>query len=297
MQKVIIALGDPVVASALQDIFKVLSAPGILSGMNLVAADVDQIGLLSGAALTDSGVFVFEDEERILNYTPTVSPANYTIFYSYVESQAFGGEAAVLTMQPGLISPEVFSDGVLLGWFKYPGGSIPLNNSMFTSAARFQLGQSPLQTKGVFNTIYSPLSTRWGQASLSGGALTVSEIYDGSANTIVTVLTNTGLSLSTSTYLIPFKVPAEGLGQIQLEFETESAASLTVTLRKRDGTIVTPLETNFYTDSAMQKIAWSLPQGSVAAGEDICLNLFMKIQPTYSIRFRSFGISSYTEPF
>src|SRR5271163_420425 len=103
MQNIYIAIGDPVTAETIQNILDAIAVPAILSGFNLSAPASDQIAVSPGSALTDSGVIINESEIGIIQFTQTVQPANYTILYSYVPSTNFGGNPAVLTLQPGLV--------------------------------------------------------------------------------------------------------------------------------------------------------------------------------------------------
>ena len=296
MQRNIIALGDPVVAQSIQDILRSLSAPGILDGMELIAASSNTIGISPGSALTDSGVLIIEDELKTYPITLTINPINYTVYYSYTPSTNFGGNPAVLTVQTGLIAPENFSNGVLLGWLQYSGSSQPLNASMFISAPRLQLSVPEAKLKNNYTMIYAPFTQKWGLATVSGPALSVSEIYDVSTHTLMTTLTNAGGAVSNSIYLIPFKVPYTNLGKVLIELSAQAGANVTVSILKRDGTEINPQNTNFFTNLAMSKQVLSIPN-LLTPNEDVCLKLKVDVQPTFGVTIKSIGFSSYTEPF
>ena len=272
-------------------------SPGILSGFNLIAYSSSIIGIEPGSAMTDSGVLIIEDELQQYPFTQSINPANYTIYYSYAPSLNFGGNPAVLNIQIGLIDPANFSNGVILGWLLYPGSSAPLNTSMFVSAPRLKLTEPSQKVINNFITDYPPFVPKLTLASVAGPSLTVTDSYDGANFCPITTFTNAAGSLSTSVYLLPFKVPLYGLGQVLLELSTQTGALLTVTILRRDGSEVTPNGVNYYTNSTMFKNVLSIPQGILSPNEDVCLKLQMAIQPTFNVVVRSLGISSYTEPF
>ena len=297
MQSILIPQGAPVVAADIQEILTFLATPGILQGMNLIAANASAIGMTPGAALTDSGIIIYETEQQTLPFTASVNSANYTIYYSYTPNNNYGGQTAVLSLQNGLIAPENFSNGVLLGWLIYPGGSQQLNGSMFISAPRLKLTENIAKVQGNFIMHYPPFTSRLVQSSLVGPQPTLTDLWDGSHNLPYSQWINPSGSVSTSFYNLPFNVPYEGLGQIQVECQTQTGSMLTCTILRRSGQIIVPTPINFFTNTAMQKQILSIPQGILSPNEDVVFQMRIEIQPTYSIIIRSIGLSSYTEPF
>jgi hypothetical protein len=297
MQSILIPQGAPVVASDIQEILTFLASPGILQGMSLIAANASAIGLTPGAALTDSGIIIYETEQQTIPFTASVNSANYTIYYSYTPNNNYGGQTGQLSIQKGLIAPENFSNGVLLGWLVYPGGSVQLNGSMFISAPRLKLTEDVVKTQGNFLMHYPPFSSKLVQSYLSGPQPTLSDLWDGTNNLPYSQWINPSGSVSTSIYNLPFSVPYQGLGQIQIECQTQTGSMLTVNILRRNGQVIAPTPINFFTNTAMQKQTLSIPQGVLGANEDLVLQMRFEIQPTYSIIIRSIGLSCYTEPF
>ena len=228
MQSQFIATGDPVTSVSLQQIFQSLANPGVLEGNELIAVTSSILGVSPGTALTDSGVFIIESEVKQLAFTLTVSPQNYTVYYQYVTSKNFGGNPATLTMQTGLVEADGFVNGVVLGWVLYPGGSVPLNSSMFVSAPRFRLQQSPSTGVNSYINLFPPFDYKWTQVTASGPLTTVSTQYNSTYKAPITTLQNTTLlPLSATTWLIPFTVPDLGIGRIQVELQVDSGALAT----------------------------------------------------------------------
>lgn len=298
MQKILIALGDTVTSGAIQDILKALAVPAILDGYNLTAPESDQISVSPGVALTDSGVLIYEDEIRVIQFTPTVQPGNYTLYYRYVPSQNFGGNPASLEIENGLIPETLFTNGVLLGWLKYPGGSVPLANSMFVSAKRIKIDSPPITQDGVYLNQYAPFSYDLTRTFNSGPFLSISEAYDGTLKAPITNIQNTGGSTNNSKFIYPFQISPEGLGKIRLEFAITSAASVTITLIKSDGTVVNPLETNFFINQTMDDVQLSFDQSNNFVPNDVAYVQFdLAINPGNVFTLKAIGHSAFTEPF
>jgi hypothetical protein len=301
-QQVIIAIGDPVVSESLQEIFSSLSTPGILTGMQLTTTDPSTLAIEPGTALTDSGVFIFESELITYPITLTVAPANYTVYYAYINSNNFGGNPAVLTVQAGLIPAAGFINGVILGWIQYPGGSVGLNpQSMFISAPRFQLMQDPSKLPNNFSKTFAPLSPRWSQVSFSGGLTTTNEFFDPTYNGPITQVTNNGTQLAGVTYVVPVQVPLLGLSQIEVELETDGPTSVTVTVLDSQGNLIIPIgpsNLNEFTNTPMMLQTLRVPfAAGLTPNSEAYIQLAIQIQPGYSVRFKSVGVSSYSDPF
>jgi hypothetical protein len=88
----------------------------------------DQLLINPHAVMFDSGVILVEDEVTIKTIATTFNSANYTVYYEHVDEDLIGGVAAILRVAAGLL--RAVSNGVVLGWVVYPGGSVPLANSM-----------------------------------------------------------------------------------------------------------------------------------------------------------------------
>jgi hypothetical protein len=302
MQQVIIAIGDPVVSESLQEIFSSIMTPGIISGMQLTTAAADTLAIEPGVALTDSGVFIFESELLTRPITLSVAPANYTVYYSYVNSNNFGGNPANLTVQTGLIPAVGFKNGVILGWIQYPGGSVALDpNSMFVSAPRLQLAADPAKLPNNFEKSFAPFSPKWSQVSFTGPLPTITDFYDPTYKSIITKVTNSGITLSSTTYVVPIQVPRLGLGEIEVELQTDAPSSVTVTVVDSQGNQIVPIGPsllNEFTNTPMQMQVLRVPfAAGLTPNSEAFIQFVIQIQPSYSVRFKSIGTSSYTDPF
>jgi hypothetical protein len=294
----LIALGDPVVAASIQEILKSLVVPGILRGFDMTAPTSTSIAIQPGAAMSDSGVVLVDNEIRTLPFTPTVAPSNFTIYYQYQTSTVFGGAPASLQMQAGLLPAQGFAGGVLIGWVRYPGGSVTLNaQSHFTSAPRVRVEPPQPTRQGEFQTLFSPFSSKWVFQSIVGPTPVVQDAWNGAIPAVLTSLSNTGLSLSNSVLVIPIEVPTYGFHRLAFEASVDSGANLTVTILDKNGTTILPVESNFFTNVAMARRELTIPYNvNLAPHQQAFIRLACDIQPLNFIRFKSIGISSDANP-
>jgi hypothetical protein len=106
----------------------------------------DQLVLSPHSVIFENGVVLIEDELTQFTIPTTAPSANYTLAYEHEDVDIVGGVAATLTLKGGLLS-EV-DNGVVLGWVKYPGGSVALDDAMLYANAigQVQPGQHVLES-------------------------------------------------------------------------------------------------------------------------------------------------------
>ena len=303
MQRITIATGDLVVAANIQEILYSLSDPGILNGLQITTTASDTIAITPGTALMDSGLLYVEDEQRIQAFPLSVAPSNYTLYYQFTNSQTFGGNPALLVLQPGLIPPTSFTGGYIVGWILYPGGSVPLSpTSMFISGPRLRLSRPQEKQPNEFQMNYAPFSPKWMQQSLVGVSPVISDLFDVPSNTILTKATNLSGVISRSNYYLPFKVSSFGIGELTAEVQADSGSLVTVSIVASNGveSIPTPLGTNQWTNVPMTLRVFKIPaaaNSSLTSGSQAFLKVRFELQPLFSAQIKSLGVSSYTDPF
>jgi len=88
----------------------------------------DQLLINHHAVIFDNGIMLTEDEVQTKIIATSYGSASYTIYYEHEDEDIIGGVAATLQVVPGLLTTVI--NGVILGWVVYPGGSVPLDNTM-----------------------------------------------------------------------------------------------------------------------------------------------------------------------
>jgi len=97
----------------------------------------DQILVRPHSVIFDNGLILIEDEIQTFTVETSYNSSTYTIYYEHIDEDIIGGVAASLKLVFGLL-PSV-SNGVVLGWIVYPGGSVPVSNSMIYSNWKGQI--------------------------------------------------------------------------------------------------------------------------------------------------------------
>lgn len=297
-QTIEIVAGDDVVAASLQDIFSAIVSPGILSGFDLsVSSSQTGVTVAPGTGIFDSGAFIFETEQSASVELPIGGGAqNFTILYLFTPTNTLGGTPATLTYQLGLVDPDTFVGGLVLGWIIHSGGST-LNPSEFIPGRQLKLTIPKEKQKNNFIVSFAPFSTKW--ALVSGVSLSVTEGWNNTYGAIITQLTNTTGSLQAVTYYYPLLVPSTGLGQLLVECEVPNIANLSVAFIDTSGASYAPTDNSwtFIASSMSQKIL-KVPQSlALASGGMAFISLTMNLQPGAVVKFKTIGFSSYTEPF
>lgn len=116
-----------------------------LFGAQLLRGDVpffstlppDQLIIQPHAVVFDSGLVLVEDEVVAVTVVTGSPSANYTIYYEHIDEDQIGGAAATLRTVGGLQTS--ITNGVVLGWVVYPGGAVPLDNTMAFPAVEAQV--------------------------------------------------------------------------------------------------------------------------------------------------------------
>lgn len=129
-----------------------IMAPGRLKGMIMTVGAADLVTLTPGSCLLPDGVIVIEDQDKQLLVSNSSFPADYTLLYQLEDSRVLGGSPAILRILPGILKQVDFTDGCILGWIKYPGGSIPLADSHFIQPASIRVES----TQGTLTKIFLP---------------------------------------------------------------------------------------------------------------------------------------------
>jgi hypothetical protein len=293
MQRVIIELGDPVVAESIQEILKDLTTPGILKGFSFSVSAPQILAISPGAAVTDDGVLIIEDETKEVA-VPT-QPGNYTVVYQYTPTNNLGGNPAILSIQPGFFDSDTFEHGVILGWIAYPGGTV-IPSSQFISGRRLRL-LPPVETQpGYWISEQAPLTTKWIRYSLAGPAPAVVDTYSPIYKALITTVSGMGSINSTAEYYVPFDVPFYGVGKVAVDLQTDGNSMITVSMVNNLGVEYSPLNNAFINTSKARKIL-DLPVGSSFTEGTVCyVKLRFSLQPGATALVQRVSISSNKEP-
>lgn len=161
--------GVPASASIFKEMLSGLTGKTVLSGGEIGVASVtppaqpDRITIqpvwlaMDSPRLTEQGtkratVLLYEDEPKQLIVPTTSAAANYTITYRHTDADIFGGNAAVLALESGLLQNPNIVDGLVLGYVLYPGGGVGLTPSMIVAAPKARIEALTSVGDGLFLT-------------------------------------------------------------------------------------------------------------------------------------------------
>lgn len=133
--------GDLIDTADLPDMISNIMSPGRLVGNNFSVAQTDLMQISPGSCLLPDGVLILEDEVQNLVIPSSSLAADYTVIYQLQSTQTLGGSPAILQLLSGIQRQENFTNGTILGWVRYPGGSIPLSSSFFIQPSSLRISK------------------------------------------------------------------------------------------------------------------------------------------------------------
>lgn len=124
---------------------------GVLFGLDMAASgDGVSLEIAAGAALTPSGVVVVDSDTREREFIPSADPKIVTVSLVSTFTRIQAGNQAIIEFReveddasdPVFSTTVVDADdnltGVVIGWIRYPGGSVALANRMLFPAPKLQ---------------------------------------------------------------------------------------------------------------------------------------------------------------
>jgi len=131
--------GDLIDTADLPEMISNIMSPGRLTGFDFIVAASDYMTITAGSCLLPDGVLVTEDETKSLVIPNSSLATDYTVVYQLEDTQTLGGSPAILRLLSGIKRQEDFTDGTILGWIRYPGGSIPISSSFFIQPSHLRI--------------------------------------------------------------------------------------------------------------------------------------------------------------
>jgi hypothetical protein len=226
-QKRIQDFGSPVIAKSFKSLTGAITDPGILEGNQFIVDAGDRVRINPGKCITHQGIIIIEDEIKTLNIQNTANARDYTIFYSHVDADISGGMSALLTMDSGLLTADVVA-GVILGYVRYPGVGISLDQSHFIQPPLLKIG-TITPTKENASWIFPIRYQGYMATSTSGASITLTDTWDisGTKPEMYLKLRNNNLTSGTVTLTFPFKVGDSSFALLQMIIATDINALVT----------------------------------------------------------------------
>jgi len=138
-QRRVTIFGDLIDTSDMPEVISNIMSAGRLTGNDFIVAASDYMSITAGSCLLPDGVLVVEDEIKSLVIPNSSLATDYTVIYQLEDTMTLGGSPAVLRLLSGVKRQQDFSDGTILGWVRYPGGSVPLSASFFIQPSHLRI--------------------------------------------------------------------------------------------------------------------------------------------------------------
>lgn len=247
--------GEPASASLFKEMLSGLTGKTVLSGGEIGVASVlppaqpDRLTIqpvwiaLDSPRLTEQGtkraaVLLYEDEAKQLIVPTSSAAANYTIVYRHTDADIFGGNAAVLSLDSGLLQNANITDGLVLGYVLYPGGGIGLTDLMIIEAPKMRIEARASVGEGMFLT--PPFASLLFQNI--GGPPSIFSTVDDPGFRQVAQLDNRGnLAPSIDQMRWSFIVGPMPPQSITFDYVQETGQVITIDIEDSDGNVSTSL--------------------------------------------------------
>lgn len=296
-QRRYIDYGAEAIASGIKNILASFITPGILSGGNFIANAADRLLIEPFSVIQHNGIIIDESEAQYLTIPNTTPAMNYTVVYSHTDQDVIGGEPALLELFSGIQTIETVTDGIILGWVIYPGGSIPLNSNMF-------IMQRPIHLSN--NLTYfdnpawlPPLTNYLLQTSVSGSPLTISTQYNNTEYYTSTSWYNATGSIGSVSYVLPFRNNDRQITKIVTRLRAPTDTICDIKVIDTDGTILTPLNAIYTGDGAFQTRAVTIQSiaNRLLPNTISHIQFSLTINPSRTIDIQSIAVTSQNLPY
>ncbi len=129
-QQRLINFGTTADAAKVKEINQQFFGPQVLRAAApfMSAVPPDQLQVQPHGVVFENGTVLVEDEIKTFTVTTGPGSADFTLFYEHIDEDIIGGSPATLELRSGLF--ETLADSVILGWVRYPGGSVPIDGTM-----------------------------------------------------------------------------------------------------------------------------------------------------------------------
>lgn len=289
--------GSPIVASSLKKMNASYVDAARLSGFSFSVDGPDRLRVNPGTCVTNQGVIILEDEPKFLTIINTSTPTDYTVYYDHTDQDVTGGVSATLTLSTGLLIPAVVS-GAILGYIRYPGGSVPLASPHFVQPPELQIGKV-LPTREDANWVIPINSFGYLVTAATGGTIDVTSVWDVSIPATPSMylkLRNNSLTTGTKTLMFPFKVGGSPFALLQMIIGTDINAALTPNIIDTAGNVQV-LSATFSGSPTLSLQSVALPRTLIQTPNKLVyLQLQMQMATSREIKIQAVGLNQYNLP-
>lgn len=285
--------GDLIDTADLPEMIANIMSAGRLIGFDFTVAASDYMTISSGSCLLPDGVLVVENENKSLVIPNSSLATDYTVAYQLEDTQTLGGSPAILRLLSGIKRQEDLTDGTILGWIRYPGGSIPLSSSFFIQPSHLRI-EKQVDTFYFLNSC--PIN------AIKSMTPDWTETTEYVLSEACTRFTNTSALPSVYTLKFPFVIPSTGQPQklitrLLVDFNCLTTFSInlkgsTITLNPNGGLISNTgnMITREFTIPSNNSVVWE-------AGSTAYIQAEIEAQPSRGTSIAYVGLTLEPTPF
>lgn len=234
-QRRFINFGDTVLAERINEISTAIVAPGVLSGGEFTLFDASTLSVGPNEVMLQT-LLLAEDTATLVPIPLTSDAKDYTVVYEHINANVLGGVPAQVLLLEGIFAFDALANTIVLGWVRYPGGSVPLSTSFFVEAPKLQITNPPTFPSDVLIPPYLGTIHVQDEAPIPG-TIIQTDVYEPAQTKAFLELENTDTVIETIVHFFPFVTKLDPPQRLILEASSELATSLTAELVAEDGTV------------------------------------------------------------
>ncbi len=230
-----INFGDTVLADRINAISTAIVESGVLSGAEFSKFDDETLSV--GPSSVMLATLLMEESVSTNILIPLTSGAkDYTVVYEHLNQNVQGGVPAQLLLLEGIFSFGDLENTVILGWVRYPGGSIPIEVEFFIETPKLQITNPTTFPSDIMLPAYLD-KIHVQDESPTPGSITQTDVYDKVNFRAFLELENSAAAVQTIQHLFPFVVVTTPPDRLIAEVSAELGAIVTIELIAEDGTV------------------------------------------------------------
>lgn len=287
----------PANAEDLKDLTNAVTTPAVMVGFRFQVDGPSRMRIEPGTAITHEGIIIVEDENQTEDVENTSNAIDYTVFYSHEDRNISGGVKAELTIQQGLFKPSDIK-GVILGYVRYPGGGIPLNQSHFIQAPTLQLSNYVPNRENA-NWIIPVNNNGYMKTNDTGAVLTLTNVYETAPSSMFLRVRNDNVAPGNGKIelIFPFKVNDIPFSLVQAKMQVDNSVAVNVSLIDTSDVERSLHIGQLQSQPNLFLYNLTIPRETILTANQLCyLKVSIDAPITRQVKIQGVGLTSYNLP-
>lgn len=261
----------------------------LLYGFDPVVANENTYTLSDGASLNADGLVIIESSTNNIVVPITSAAKEYTLVVYHEDIEVIGGSEAYFTLVDGIVSS--YTNGTIIGWIEYPGGSVNIDESMYTKAPVIKHDSLDIPRHDEEEKLIAPFTEMVTTITNSN----VVETFEQDSENKLTRLLTAGSGTQIIEFVINRVSREKELKHIDINLHTSTTTSIECEVNDTDGNQV--LLSTISGTGVDQTISLDTSAGTYVDNGVLALRLKFTIQNLQSVQLQSIVFSYRTLPF